>query len=260
MSTYIREKKIECGKKHMEVDIYAISDKQLKKKRSRKKEVLSKPSQRNLNDKNARRYLKQLIKANFDEGDLHVSCTYKIKYQPSTIEEAEKEINKFIRRIQYRRKKNNQDPIKYIIITEKGKKNGKLHHHIIMSDMDRDQLEELWRKPRQKGQKKGEAIGWVNADRLRPDEDTGLSDISQYVSKEPQGKKRWRASQNLIKPMVSVADKKWTRRKLEQCAMIADEDRAFWAKKFPGWKMVTCESVFNEITGWSIYLELRRLE
>lgn len=142
MGAFVREKKIHCGKNHMEVDIYQITDNHLRKRNRRKREKVTAPSQKNLNDKNARRYLRQLAKANFTSQDLHVSCTYKPEYLPATIEEAEKEVGKFIRRIQYRRKKNGQEPIRYIIITEGG--DGKrIHHHIIMSGMDRDELEDL---------------------------------------------------------------------------------------------------------------------
>lgn len=258
MGAFVREKKIHCGKDHMEVDIYQITDNHLRKRNRRKREKVTAPSQKNLNDKNARRYLRQLAKANFTSQDLHVSCTYKPEYLPETIEEAEKEIGKFIRRIQYRRKKNRQDPIKYIIITEGG--DGKrIHHHIIMSGMDRDELEDLWRKPRKKGQKKGDKIGFINADRLQID-DEGISPLMAYVSKDPKGRKRWRSSQNLIKPTQTVADRKWSRKRLTETASVHDVDQAFWAKKFPGWQMISCESEYNEIMGWSIYLELRRME
>ena len=82
---FVREKKTYCGKEFMEVDIYSLSDSHLRKKPSRKKKKVSTPSQQNLNDKNAKRYLRQLAKANFVSGDLHVSCTYRDDYLPSTM-------------------------------------------------------------------------------------------------------------------------------------------------------------------------------
>ena len=259
MGAFVREKKTFCGIEHLEVDIYQITDNHLRKKKRRKREKVSAPAQKNLNDKNARKYLRQLAKANFGENDLHVSCTYKQEYLPETIEEAEKEVGKFIRRIQYYRKKKGMDTMKYIIVTEGG--NGKrFHHHIIMSGMDRDELENLWRKQRKKGQKVGDKIGWCNADRLQIDEDEGLNPLMAYVSKDPKGKKRWRSSQNLIKPEFTVADRKWSKRKLHETAGVHDDDRRFWEEKFPGWRMVSCVSEWNEIMGWSIYLELRRME
>lgn len=259
---FVREKKTYCGKEFMEVDIYPLSDSHLRKKPSRKKKKVSTPSQQNLNDKNAKRYLRQLAKANFVSGDLHVSCTYRNDYLPGTMEEAEKEVTNFIRRINYRNKKKGLPAIKYIIITEGHCKKDELvrvHHHIIMSGAEREMVENLWRKPRAKGQKVGDRIGFCNADRLQVDDDGGISVIMNYLSKRPTGKKRWRASQNLIKPEETVADKKWTRRKLMAVAGVADDDFAFWNKKFPGWQMTSCKSKYNDITGWSITLELRRL-
>lgn len=263
MGMFIREKKIHCGKEHMEVDIYQLGDAHKKKSKSRKREQVTAPAQKNLNDKRARRYMRQLVKTNFTTGDLHISCTYRNSHLPDTLEDAEKEVSKFIRRIQYRRKKLGMEPAKYIIITEghcKKEKPVRIHHHIILSKMDRDLVEDLWRKPRQKGQKAGERIGFCNVDRLQVDDDGGVNALVNYLSKDPQGRKRWRGSQKLIKPTFSTADKKWTKKKLAMVAGVADEDRRFWEKQYPGWRMVTCESIYNEITGWSIYLELRRME
>lgn len=261
--SFVREKKTYCGKAYMEVDIYPLSENHLRKKPSRKKQKVSTPSQKNLNDKNAKRYLRQLAKANFVTGDLHVSCTYKNEYLPESMEEAEKEVTNFIRRINYRNKKKGLPAIKYIIITEGSCKKGglvRVHHHIIMSGADREMVEDLWRKPRVKGKKVGDRIGFCNVDRLQVDDDGGVNALVNYLSKDPQGRKRWRGSQNLIKPTFSTADKKWTKKKLAMVAGVADEDRRFWEKQYPGWRMVTCESIYNEITGWSIYLELRRME
>ena len=75
MGTFVREKSIHCGKDHLEVDIYQLSDKHLRKKKSQKREKVTAPAQKNLNDKNAKRYLRQLVKTNFKTGDLHVTCT-----------------------------------------------------------------------------------------------------------------------------------------------------------------------------------------
>ena len=77
---------------------------------------------------------------------------------------------------------------------------------------------------------------------------------------DPQGRKRWRSSQNLAKPTQTVADRKWSRRRLAETASVHDDDQRFWEKRYPGWRMVSCQSTYNEISGWNIYLELRRME
>lgn len=75
-------------------------------------------------------------------------------------------------------------PLKYMIVTAYTTKRNsetpvRIHHHIIMNGgLDRDVVEDLWRKRRRKGQKKGDKIGFCNADRLQADEN-GIS-VTHY--------------------------------------------------------------------------------
>jgi hypothetical protein len=246
----------------MEVDIYSTQI-GMTKRRRRKKRKESAPKQRNLNDKNAKRYFVQLVLTNFSKDDLHVSLTY--ANEPETIEAAEEEARNFIRRVNYRRKKEGLPPAKYIIVTEKGSKGGRLHHHILLSgDMDRDVIESLWSKTRKKGQKAGEKIGLVRTDRLQPNE-KGLEEIANYLGKDnagknQKGKKRWIPSKNLTKPEYSTNDSKYTRRQVERIVQNEIDNNLYWAKQYPGWDLADCKPVYNELTGWSIYLKLRRFE
>lgn len=119
MRSFMREKKIYCGKHYREVDIYPYTAAQLtastRGKRSKKiKET--EPKQKNLNDKNARRYFTQTANLNFgsDPEALHVTATYSGKYLPDTVEQAEQEATNFLRRVQYRRKKEGLPPLKYM--------------------------------------------------------------------------------------------------------------------------------------------------
>lgn len=257
----IREKKIYCGKKFLEVDIYPLANNPPRPKGRAKKEKVSAPKQRNLNDKNAKRYFGQLVNTNFGEGDLHVTVTY--AKVPETVEEAEKEATNYLRRIAHRRKRNGLPPLKYILVTEcnSGKSGGRpvrIHHHIIMNaGLDRDTIEDLWRRPRRKGQKKGDRIGFANADRLKPD-DHGLEALARYLSKDPGGKKRWSSSQNLEKPTCRTNDHKYSRRQVERIVRNEVDNQTFWRKMYPDWDLTECKPVYNEITGWAIYLKLRR--
>ena len=82
--SFMREKKIYCGDYYREVDIFSYTDAQKKAsirgKRSKKVKE-SEPKQKNLNDKNARRYFTQTANLNFgsDPDALHVSATYSAK-------------------------------------------------------------------------------------------------------------------------------------------------------------------------------------
>ncbi|MCI8857497.1 MAG: hypothetical protein HFH26_13280 [Clostridiaceae bacterium] len=273
MRSFVREKQIDCGKHYKEVDIFPYTDAQktaaAKKKRAKKTRE-SPPKQKNLNDRNACRYFTQLMHLNFehDPGALHLSNTYSHKYLPETIEEAEKEAENYIRRIKARRKKKGLPPLKYILVTAcTTKKNSdkpvRIHHHIIINGgLDRDEVEELWRKRRKKGQTQGDRIGYCNADRLQP-EDDGIGGLSHYLVKQAGGKKRWSSSQNLERPTSRTNDGKYTRRQVEKWAKQRP-DRTFWEKRYPGWTLTNedygIQYEYNELTGWSIYLKLRKKE
>ena len=121
--SFIREKKIYCGDHYREVDIftYTTAQKTAASRGKRSKKVQeSEPKQKNLNDKNARRYFVQLGNLNFgdDPEALHVSATYSTKYLPRTVEAAEKEVSNFLRRVAYARKKAGLPPLKYILVTD----------------------------------------------------------------------------------------------------------------------------------------------
>lgn len=260
---FIREKKIYCGD-YLEVDIIpkTIDKRTQKGKRSKKKKV-SAPKQKRLNDKNARRYFIQLVNTNFNENDLHISATYSDDELPDSIEAAEREVKNYIRRIDYRRKKEGLPPTKYILVTEgKTEKDGdkliRIHHHIYISGgLSRDVIESLWRRRRRKGEKEGKKIGFVNADRLQPNE-YGLEALSRYLMKNPQGKKRWSCSQNLERPWMRPNDHKYSKREVERIVKTCCYDREFWEKRYPGYWLTESKPVFNDLTGWSIYLKFRR--
>ena len=221
-----------------------------------------------MNDKNARRYLIQLGNLNFGENDIHETLTYNKKYIPVTIEKAEAEVSNYLRRVSYHRKKEGLPPLKYILVTaySTGKDDDKptrIHHHIIMNGgIDRDTLEGLWRKRKRAGQKQGDKIGFANADRLQGDEN-GIAALCVYLAKNPGGKKRWSSSRNLKRPVSRTNDHRYTR---GQINTIAKErpGRAFWEKKYPGWTLTDDDYgvtyAYNDYTGWSIYLKLRKIE
>lgn len=267
-SIFMREKKIYCGDNYREVDIYQYTKSQeeaMRGKRSKKEKVTA-PKQKNLNDKNAKRYLIQLAKANFGENDFHVSCTYSETNRPKTIEEALIIVKNFRRRISDRYKKKGEK-LKYILITEHSgiDKSGDIkhiHHHIIINNIgiSRDEIEDQW-IIKKKGEK-DKRLGFINIDRIQSEEG-GISALCTYLSKDPQGKKRWSTSQNLDRPESRTNDTKYSRRQVIKIA-TAPPDYKIWEKIYPGWELDNkdygYETKYNDITGWSIHLKLRRKE
>lgn len=294
---FIREKKTDCAD-YREVDIIPrteAAEVATRGKRGKKKKSVA-PKQKDLNDKNAKRYLVQLGNGNFHIGDLHTSCTYSAENLPGTVEEAENIMTNYLRRIAYRRSKLGLEPLKYILVTEyKYSKDGqvitRVHHHIIMNGgLDRDDVELMWTKDRINWKKAEDPeyragikqLGWVNADRLQMNEN-GIEGLCKYIVKDPQGKKRysssrnlerpevkrtdgeekaqrdqsqWRSSRNLTAPEEKCNDYKFSKKKVEQLAKSPDGGLEEFRKIYSNYNIVSCEPVYYEQTGWHIYLKM----
>lgn len=272
--TFVRERRTYCGEQYMAVDIYNYSEEQetAARKPRKRREKVTPPKQRNLNDRNARRYLVQLGNANFGEGDLHVTCTYDADHLPATTEEAEREARNYLNRVKYAREKAGLSPLKYILVTEYGTKKGtdsitRIHHHIIMNGgLERDAVENLWRDKRRKGEPQGRRKGYCNADRLQPEEN-GIEALCRYLTKNPNGKKRWSSSKNLTKPVRTKNDHKYSRRKVEKiCSSGEIYDRAYWETAYPGWTLAGSAGYAveadppDEYNGWRLYIKLRKIK
>lgn len=265
---FIREKKVECGS-YLEVDIIPRTDEaeNVARRGSRKRKTrVSRPQQRNLNERNAKRYFLELGNGNFGKGDWHVTLTYKPEFQPKTVDEAEKEVSKFIKRLKYHRKKKNVTPLKYILVSEykvddNGEFTTKIHHHLLINGdpsgkFTRDDVETLWSR-NIKGQGK-QSIGFVNGRNLQPNEN-GIEGLLKYLSKDPKGKKRWSASRNLQVPIRHKDNDTFYRKsKLEKLANSNDQGRDYFEQRYKNYRISEIEFHLNERTGWHAYLKMWR--
>ena len=285
-TTFIREQRTTCGKRKdfMTVELFQYTEAAqtaVRRRPRKRRERVSAPKQKNLNEKRARRYFIQLVNGNFGADDYHVSLTYSPDTIPESEEAAKREAKNFLRRVEYRRKKLGLSPLKYVLVTECGisKRTGKLvrvHHHIIMSGgIPRDDLELMWTKDRidwkkierdPESRKSIRRIGFVNCDRLQPAEN-GMEALCRYLTKDPARKKRWSCSQNLEKPERAVNDTRYSMRKLERLAGSGVIwDREFWEKQYPGYTLAGVPELALEITppddmnNWIIFAELRRTD
>lgn len=244
-----REKKIYSGN-ILEIENYPITVPERRQTR-RKKQMESLPKQKNLNDKNARKHVVRLINTNFTDMDIVVHLTYSDKYLPKSEEEARKDVTNYLKRVNYHRKKIGLPSLKYIAIVEfkehdANSKGVRMHHHIVMSNTDRDLVEKLWKK------------GWVNTKRLQADE-SGYEALGRYITKDPKGKKRWIPSKNLKPPTVKVNDFRFSRAKVEKMAKTP-EDRELFEKLYPGYIFTSCKVEVNEVTGKvSLYIKMRKI-
>ncbi len=216
------------------------------------KERVTPEAQRNLNDKNARKKLTRRINANFTADDLHVTLTYKGKVPDSA--QARRDIQNYIRRVKRYREKNGLPEMKYVYVIEfqtpEGRKKVRVHHHIIMSGMDRNVAEKLWGK------------GTANADRLQPDE-YGLEGLARYITKAPNGGKRWCCSKNLKEPRITTADTRVSKRMIERIAVdMRESAAAIFQRQYQGYEYLDCEvrvpAENTNLAGVYVYARMRR--
>ena len=110
-----RTRTIKAGPR-LEVEIYPIFGRENSGRlRAAKKNLTPEAVQRN-NDERSRRRLIQLIDANFDEKDYHVTLTY--AGRPPEYEQARKDVKKFLRAVKRKREQRGLDELKYVYTIE----------------------------------------------------------------------------------------------------------------------------------------------
>lgn len=258
---FVREQRHVCGDNYMEIDLYPISEREKGASLSAKRRQASSRIQQNLNARNARRYFIQLLNANFTESDIHWTGTYDDAHLPDSIEQADHDLELFLRRVRSQSRKRGLPAPRFIAVTEwREEGNGlpavRVHHHVVLScGLSRDELERLWYRGKDK-----ERLGITNADRLQFDRES-LERLANYLTKYTNRKRRWRQSRGLEKPQrPRPNDGKYTRRQLERLVTSgAVFDSEFWRRKYQGWEINDITPIQNDVTKeWSIYLKLRR--
>lgn len=258
---FVREQRHVCGDNYMEIDLYPISEREKGASLSAKRRQASSRIQQNLNARNARRYFIQLLNANFTESDIHWTGTYDDAHLPDSIEQADHDLELFLRRVRSQSRKRGLPAPRFIAVTEWREEGDSLpavrvHHHVVLScGLSRDELERLWYRGKDK-----ERLGITNADRLQFDRES-LERLANYLTKYTNRKRRWRQSRGLEKPQrPRPNDGKYTRRQLERLVTSgAVFDSEFWRRKYQGWEINDITPIQNDVTKeWSIYLKLRR--
>ena len=260
---FIREKRIYCGEEYLEVDIVPVTNMPEAGKGSKRRFV-------------------QIANTNFGADDLHISATYNEEHLPITLEEAERNVHNYLDRVKRRMKRVTGQDLKYMLVTEytpedeegqltlegmedKQTRAVRIHHHIILNGgLSRDDLELMWSATRinwKKAQndpeyrKTVDYLGFVNCDRLQPNEN-GI-ELVNYINKRKKGCKKWSTSMNLKKPKEKKNDHKYSFRKL--CTLAkTPEDKEYWRKVYKGYEPTKIDFQYNDYTGWSVYLRLRK--
>lgn len=241
MQRKYREVKYRCGE-FMDVEFFPV----YKKSRGRRgKANPSSEGQKVLNQKRSQRRLTRLIHANFTGNDYALHLTYNDESMPESEEDAKKNVQNFLRRVKRFYKKLGLE-LKYISVTEKGKKSERLHHHLIISGgADRNEVELLWK------------MGRANTKRLQFD-DNGVAGLSHYISKQALFYRRWNGSKNLVDPDIKSNDYRYTRTTAHNVCRY--EDIELIGKLYPGYVLSGIEYCESEIGGeFYGFLRLRRL-
>ena len=230
-----REKKYVCGE-YLDVFIYPVFETGRRSGGKRKKRKPSTDAQKKLNQRHRKEKLARLLHANFTPDDLEMDLTYRDEGQPESDDDAERLVRNWIRCIQRRRKKLGLPPLKYIAVTERGKRSGRYHHHITLSGgIDRDVLEKLWQH------------GYANSRRLQFTE-KGLVGLACYMVKSPIGKKAWNGSKNLVDPEPRTRDGRISGKKARELAENINDNTRF-EKLYPGYLMSEASAFHNDVNG-----------
>lgn len=234
----------------LEVEIYPIWDTHASTTRARR-EKTSREAQKRLNHKNATKNLVRLINANFTDADFWGTFTYETRRLPKSLADAQKEMQKFIRWLKYYAEHHHFPPLKYVYVTEyeNDEKKGKIrvHHHIVTNFQSRDVMEDLWRNG-----------GRNQTRRLRAD-DSAYEGLSRYIMKNPKGAKRYVASKNLQKPQITIADHKFTRRKVNRLYSGETDARATFEKMYKGYRMTDIYGKTSDyVSGAYLYVKMHK--
>lgn len=235
-----REKYFECGD-YLEVNIYPV----YKKAMSRRKKSKPTPEvMQRLNQIYAENNLIRIAHANFTADDFKVDLTYKPGMLPEDDEQAARELRNFLRRLKNFRKRNNLPELKYIAVTEKGKRTNRYHHHLIINGgFNSKELYSLWGR------------GYVYSVNLQFNED-GIADLAKYMLKKSVASgKRWNASKNLIHPPPKHRDGRISRRNALELAKDT-ENRREYEKYYNGYYLSEAHKVMNDVNG-GVYIYAR---
>jgi hypothetical protein len=278
------QKTTHCGigshTRYREVDIY-FYEQPLKGRRGRKGRE-SRPVQKRLNERNSVKHFHQLVKSNFFNDDYRIDLTYDDGHLPGSLAEGVRNTTNFLKKLQRARKKLGLEPLKYIIVDENFDGSGRPHHHLIANGgISIALIESLWKKG--KG-RTAEPLGMVRVEHLHFDSN-GIEGLVQYLTKQARrdeekrggategqmnladvdgdisygdllgdtkGRKRWRASKNLVQPHGRARENAVSRRQIIRMINSPSDcgdTRAFFEKRNPGYVLDMFRYAPNPLTG-----------
>ena len=221
--------------------------------------------------------LEQLVHANMEPGDLHITCTYAMQdYRERknlvfrTRDDAKRDSYNFLRRVKYFLKKMGCDTSKFrwicVTVTKRSLRESANprpdvhHHHILVHGIPaefRNDVENLWK------------LGFCNTTRIQ-DSENGFAALAAYVARQESsfngengGERSYTTSRNIIRPKITTADHKISRRRAARIAAdVQNSGKEIFEKLFPGFRLVEDAPraiVSDYVTGTYIRAKLRRM-
>lgn len=190
------------------------------------KENLSSEEMAEYNCLEARRKCARMVNANFRQGDLFLTLTFRERVD---VENALRLFRNFISRLKRLRKRKGYSELKYLYVVESKRKREHIHLLINKMDISMKELSELW------------GLGRVMVSILEPGGDyTGLA---YYITKENYKEygKRWSGSRNLEKPKVKVT-------------LVSEEKKTKRLRVPKNYKVIEEVQYYSEITGHTRYV------
>jgi len=214
MRCFMRQVSWRSGKGYKQVDIMPIPTEGIHRGARGKRRHASSLVQQRLNGKHSRRYLVQLVNANFGAGDWLLTLTYAPEYLPASFADACRRMENFIDRLRAACKRLDLPAPAYIWVTEGGTEEAeaageakRYHHHAFLRcALDARAITELWCTGRGKHCR---PLGRVHLSLAQPEQGS-LEAWADYCVKTKHCRRKWRQSLGLKKPVVTVNDSKYT--------------------------------------------------
>ena len=237
MRCFMRQVSWRSGKGYKQVDIMPIPTEGIHRGARGKRRHASSLVQQRLNGKHSRRYLVQLVNANFGAGDWLLTLTYAPEYLPASFEEACRRMEKFIDRLRAACKRAGLPAPAYIWVTEGGTEEAeaageakRYHHHAFLRcALDARAITELWCTGRGRHRR---PLGRVHLSLAQPEQGS-LEAWADYCIKTKHCRRKWRQSIGLKKPVVTVNDSKYTRRAIERAVRTGEAYRPAFLGESP---------------------------
>lgn len=189
-------------------------------------------AKKDLNDRNSRKECERRIGENFGSSDFWITLSYMPNEEPEDIDAALRDMQNYIKRLNYQRKKMGIPAARYVYVTDwtKNRRRVRTHHHVVIDgEQSATDLLAAWKKGRRN-----------KATPLVLDED-GLSGLSRYMTKphaadteDIKHRRKWCASKNLRRPEERKNHQTFRRRKVEHLAQHPADMQHILEKLYPG--------------------------